>query len=172
MSLPEWTLCLFSCWARIVMLVQHAVPVALSGGMGRGMPVPIMPENVWGDVQVGGAGCPPGPGRLSPALYVREMLSFLPSSCFLPDGNSLPNFLLLRLPLAAQTRPYRDSQRGQTRQVRPWGLHCCSPLAPAARVKGWQGAQDRTSPHGFCLCAQEGFYFLSLCDIISGVSGC
>lgn len=104
MSLPEWTLCLFSFWARTVVLVQHAVPAALSGGMGRGIPVPILPENVWWDVQAGGAGCPPGPVRLSPAPHVREMLSFLPSSCFLPDGNSLPNFSLLVPPPARQTQ--------------------------------------------------------------------
>lgn len=103
MSLPQWTLCLFSCWARIVVLVQHAVPVALSGGMRGGIPMPILPENVWWVMQVGGAGCPPGPVRLSCAPHVREMLSFLPSSCFLPDGNSLPNFLLLVPPLATQT---------------------------------------------------------------------
>lgn len=104
MSLPKWTLCLFSFWARTVVLVQHAVPAALSGGMGRGIPVPILPENVWWDVQAGGAGCPPGPVRLSPAPHVREMLSFLPSSCFLPDGNSLPNFSLLVPPPARQTQ--------------------------------------------------------------------
>lgn len=144
MSLPEWTLCLFSCWARIVMLVQHAVPVALSGGMGRGVPVPIMPENVWGDVQVGGAGCPPGPGRLSPALYVREMLSFLPSSCFLPDGNSLPNFLLLRLPLAAQTRPYRDSQRAGQGRLDHGGCIAAAPWLLQHVSRG--GRELRTGP--------------------------
>lgn len=112
MSLPEWTLCLFSCWARTVMPVQHAVPVTLSGGMGRGMPMPILPENVWWDMQVGVAGCLLGPGRLSPALYVREMLCFLPSSCFLPDGNSLPNFLLLLPPLAAQSHVPTEIARG------------------------------------------------------------
>lgn len=48
LSLPERTLCLFSCWARIVVPVQHAVPVALRGGVERGIPVPILPECVVG----------------------------------------------------------------------------------------------------------------------------
>lgn len=85
---------------RSVMLLQHAVPVALSGGMGRGTPVPIPPEHVWWDCASEWCCLPTQPCRAQgPALHVREVLSFLPSSCFLPDGNSLPVFLLLLPPL-------------------------------------------------------------------------
>lgn len=132
------------------MLVQRAV----SGGTGKGISVSILPENVWWDVQLCSTGCPSGPVRLSPAPHVREMLSFLPSSCFLPDGNSLPNFLLLVSPLATQTHDPTEITRG----VGQGGLDDGGCIAAG-------------SPH-ICLCAQKRFYFLSLCVIISGVSGC
>lgn len=171
MSLLAWTLCLFSCWARIVMLVQHAVPVALSGGMGRGLPVPILPENVCWDVQGSGAGCPPGPVRPSPASYVREMLRFLPSSCFLPDGNSLPNFLLLLPPLGAQTHAPTETARGVGQGK--LGHRSCIAAAPRLLQHMARGGRELwTGPPHICPCAQEGFYFLSLCVIILGVSGC
>lgn len=45
------------------MLCQQMVPVALSGAMGRGMPVPVVPQYVrWDCVSV--AVCLPGAGGL------------------------------------------------------------------------------------------------------------
>lgn len=70
------------------MLLQHTVAVALSSGTGRGTLLPIPPEHVWRDCASEWCCLPTQPWRAQgPALHVREALSFLPFSCFLPDGN-------------------------------------------------------------------------------------
>lgn len=59
-------------------------------------------------MQVNGAICPLGPGGPCPASQGSTALP--PSSCFLPDGNSLPILLLLLSPvqhrhMSAQRQP-------------------------------------------------------------------
>lgn len=101
-----------------------------------------------------------------PALHVREALSFLPSSCFLPDRNELPIFSPSLPPLqhkhvSPQRQPERLEKAGWT-----MGASLLETLAPvASRAEGFQGARDRTPSHYSCLlCSGRVLFSERICD--------